>query len=45
LVARTYSPWYTPENIEFTEELKVLARRYTEMATRRRPAAETAAQD
>jgi predicted metal-dependent hydrolase len=45
LVARTYSPWYTPENIEFTEELKVLARRYTEMAARSRPAAESAAQD
>jgi len=45
LVARTYSPWYTPENIELSEEMRALARRYSEMAARSRLAAEPAAQD
>jgi predicted metal-dependent hydrolase len=33
-VLPTYLPWYTPAKIEFTEEMRALASRYTEMATR-----------
>ena len=32
LVVRTYFPWYTPESIAFTPEMKELADRYTRMA-------------
>lgn len=32
MVLRTYSPRYTPENIELTEGMKALAVRYTQMA-------------
>lgn len=31
-VLPTYAPWYTAESIEFTEEMKAVARRYSEMA-------------
>lgn len=33
LVVRTYFPWYTPDNIPFTAEMKALADRYTKMAS------------
>ena len=33
-VLPTYLPWYTPAKIEFTDEMRALASRYTEMATR-----------
>lgn len=38
-VLPTYSPWYTPEGIEFTDEMKVVAQRYSEMATHISPEA------
>ena len=31
-VLPTYLPWYTPAKIEFTEEMRALASRYSEMA-------------
>jgi predicted metal-dependent hydrolase len=32
LVLRTYLPWYTPHRIEFTDEMRRVAAKYTEMA-------------
>jgi len=33
-VLQTYLPWYTPEAIQFSDEMKVVARRYSAMAAR-----------
>jgi predicted metal-dependent hydrolase len=33
-VLPTYLPWYTPAKIEFTEEMRALANRHSEMAIR-----------
>jgi len=32
LVLRTYLPWYTPHRIQFTDEMRRVAAKYTEMA-------------
>ncbi len=32
LILRTYLPWYTPHDIEFTEEMRAIAAQYSELA-------------